>query len=137
MKLTKRFAILVFSLLLLGGIFAFGTSDVSAQTKGGKARVVYYPIYIRDPFYWGYYNRFYDPYYYNPYYSVRRERNYLESIVRRERGDMAEHNEEFYADGMITAKEAEQIRSDRRQLAEAIEDLRDFNARYNGYNGRY
>lgn len=131
MKLSKRFAIFAFSIMLLGGLFAFGAaSDVSAQTRGGKTRVVYYPVYVRDPFYWGSYNRFYDPYGYNPYYSVRRERNYLESIVRRERGDMAEHNEEFYADGVITAKEAEQVRSDRRQLAEALENLRDFNASY-------
>ncbi len=119
MKLTKRFAILAFSFLMLGGIFAFSATDASAQKR--VTRVIYRPIYITRP-YW--YDPFYSSYYYDPYLEARRSRYYAEQRVARERRDMAEHKEKYYADGYITPKERAQMIDDQRQLANAIADLR-------------
>ena len=130
MKLTKRFAILAFSFLMLAGVFAFSAQDVSAQTRT-RTRVIYRPVYI-SPFYSRrYYDPFYDPYFYDPYLRARRDRYYAEQRVARERRDMAEHREKYYADGYITPKERAQMIDDQRQLANAIADLRQYrNVRY-------
>ena len=125
MKLTKRFAILAFSFLMLGGIFAFSATDVSAQKR--VTRVIYRPVFISRP-YW--YDPFYDPYFYDPYLRARRDRYYAEQRVARERRDMAEHKEKYYADGYVTPKEREQMIDDQRQLANAIRDLRRYTSRY-------
>ena len=126
MKLTKRFAILAFSFLMLAGIFAFSAQDVSAQT-----RVIYRPVVVFRPYVsrW-YYDPFYSSYYYDPYLEARRTRYYAEQRVARERRDMAEHKEKYYADGYITPKERAQMIDDQRQLANAIRDLQRYTSRY-------
>ena len=130
MKLTKRFAILAFSFLMLAGVFAFSAQDVSAQTRT-RTRVIYRPVYVYRPYYnrW-YYDPFYSSNYYDPYLEARRSRYYAEQRVARERRDMAEHKEKYYADGYITPKEREQMIDDQRQLANAIRDLRRYSSRY-------
>jgi hypothetical protein len=130
MKLTKRFAILAFSFLMFAGLFAFSAQETSAQTRT-VTRVIYRPVYI-SPFYSRrYYDPFYDPYFYDPYLRARRDRYYAEQRVARERRDMAEHREKYYADGYITPKERAQMIDDQRQLANAIADLRQYrNVRY-------
>ena len=129
MKLTKRFAILAFSFLMLGGILAFAAQDTSAQTRT-RTRVIYRPVYITSPFYSRWYDPFYDPYYYDPYLRERRDRYYAQQRVARERRDMAEHKEKYYADGVITPKERAQMIDDQRQLANAIRDLQRYTTRY-------
>jgi hypothetical protein len=128
MKLTKRFAVLAFSFLMLAGVFAFSAQDVSAQTQT-RTRVIYRPVYVYRPYSW-YYDPFYDPYYYDPYLRARRDRYYAQQRVARERRDMAEHKEKYYADGVITAKERAQMIDDQRQLANAVRDLQRYTTRY-------
>ena len=130
MKLIKRFAILAFSFLMSAGVFAFSAQETSAQTRTVR-RVIYRPVYI-SPFYSRrYYDPFYDPYFYDPYLRARRDRYYAEQRVARERRDMAEHREKYYADGYLTPQERAQMIDDQRQLANAIADLRQYrNVRY-------
>jgi hypothetical protein len=130
MKLTKRFAILAFSFLMLAGVFAFSAHDVSAQTQT-RTRVIYRPVYVYRPYYnrW-YYDPFWRSYYSDPYLEARRSRYYAEQRVARERRDMAEHREKYSADGVITAKERAQMIDDQRQLANAIRDLQRYTSRY-------
>jgi len=126
----KRFAILAFSFLMLAGTVAFSASDASAQTRRVSS-VIYRPVYIRRPFiYRRYYDPFYDPYSYDPYLRAQRDRYYAQQRVSRERRDMAEHREKYYADGFIDEKERRQMISDQEQLARAVRDLRQYNSRY-------
>ena len=115
---------------MLGGMFAFATSDVSAQTRR-VSRVIYRPVFIRRPFYSRYYyDPFYDPYSYDPYLRAQRDKYYAEQRVARERRDMAEHRAKYYADGILTPKEQEQMASDQEQLAKALRDARRYTVRY-------
>jgi hypothetical protein len=132
MKYRNRFVIFVFSILMLGGLFAFaGASDVSAQQRR-VSRVIYRPVFIRRPFFYSrfYNDPFYDPYYYDPYLRAQRDKYYSEQRVARERRDMAEHRAKYYADGILTPKEQEQMASDREQLAKALRDARRYTVRY-------
>jgi len=131
MKYRNRFVIFLFSILMLGGMFAFaGASDVSAQTRTVR-RVIYRPVFIRRPFYSRYYyDPFYDPYSYDPYLRAQRDKYYAEQRVARERRDMAEHRAKYYADGILTPKEQEQMASDQEQLAKALRDARRYTTRY-------
>ena len=117
---------------MLGGMFAFaGASEVSAQQRTVR-RVIYRPVYIRRPFFYSrfYNDPFYDPYYYDPYLRAQRDRYYAEQRVARERRDLAEHRAKYYADGILTPKEQEQMASDREQLAKALRDARRYTVRY-------
>ena len=129
MRINKRFALLAFSFLMFFGMVAFTAPEASSQTR--VTRVVYRPVYVHRPFYnrW-YYDSFYDPYYYDPYLRAQRDRYYAESRVARERRDMAEHKEKYYADGYISPKEREQMIDDQRQLANAVRDLQRYTTRY-------
>ena len=112
MKYRNRFVIVLFSILMLGGVFAFaGAADVSAQQRT-VTRVIYRPVYIRRPFLYSryYYDPFYDPYYYDPYLRAQRDK--------------------YYADGILTPKEQEQMASDQEQLAKALRDARRYTTRY-------
>ena len=130
MNLKKRFPLLAVLFLMFVGFFVFSAQDVSAQTRT-VTRVVYRPVYVRRPFYnrW-YYDPFYSSYYYDPYLEARRSRYYAEQRVARERRDMAEHKEKYYADGYITPKERAQMIDDQRQLANAVRDLQRYTTRY-------
>jgi hypothetical protein len=114
---------------MFAGFFVFSAQDVSAQTR--TRRVVYRPVYVYRPFYnrW-YYDPFYSSYYSDPYFEARRSRYYAEERVARERRDMAEHKEKYYADGVITAKERAQMIDDVRQLQNAQRDLQRYSHRY-------
>lgn len=123
MNYRKRLGVLIFSLLVAGGIFTVGASDASAQNS--VRRVVYRPVFIRRPYvYRGWYDPFYDPYFGDPYLNERRNRYYAEERLERERRDMVEHREKYSADGYIDDKERKQMISDREQLAKAQRDLR-------------
>lgn len=128
MNLRKRFPLLAILFLMFVGVFAFSATDVSAQTR---TRVIYRPVYVYRPFYnrW-HYDPFYSSYYYDPYLEAQRNRYYAQQRVARERRDMAEHKEKYYADGVITAKERAQMIDDQRQLANAQRDLQRYNDRY-------
>ena len=126
MNLKKRFPLLAILFLMFVGFFVFSPQETSAQT-----RIIYRPVRIYRPFFnrW-YYDPFYSSYYYDPYLEARRNRYYAEQRVARERRDMAEHKEKYYADGVITAKERAQMIDDQRQLANAINDLNRYRSRY-------
>ena len=126
MKYRNRFVVFLFSILMLVGVFAFaGTNDVSAQTRTVR-RVIYRPVFVRRPFFYrSFYDPFYDPYFYDPFLRAQRDKYYADQRVARERRDMAEHRAKFYADGILTPKEQEQMRSDQEQLAKALHDLRE------------
>ena len=130
MKYRNRFVIFLFSILMLGGVFGFaGAGEVSAQRT--VRRVIYRPVFIRRPFYNRYYyDPFYDPYSYDPYLRAQRDKYYAEQRVSRERRDMAEHRTKYYADGILTPKEQEQMASDQEQLAKALRDARRYTTRY-------
>src|SRR5687767_9900246 len=126
MKYRNRFVIFLFSILMLVGVFAFaGATETSAQTRTVR-QVIYRPIIVRRPFFYSryYYDPFYDPYSYDPYLRAQRDKYYAEQRVARERRDMAEHRAKFYADGILTPKEQEQMASDREQLTKAMQSLR-------------
>lgn len=110
------------------GVFAFSAADAAAQTH---TRAIFRPAHVSRPYSSRrYYDPFYSPYYYDPYLRARRDRYYADQRVTRERRDMAEHKEKYYADGYITPKEQAQMIDDQRQLANAIRDLQRYNYRY-------
>jgi hypothetical protein len=106
----------------------------SAQRRGTRVTsVIYRPIIIRRPFFrdpFWYSRYYYDPYFYDPYLRDRRDRYYREKAVRDARRELARHRERYGADGIITAKEREELIENEDELAKAIRKLNRFNARY-------
>ena len=134
MKFTKSILALVFAMVLLTGLAAI---SVSAQSRGG--RVIRRPVVVRqyyvrpNPFwyrnYWGYSN-YYDPYFYDPYYEARRQQYYLERELRGNKAELRKHLDKYRADGVITAKEREELNDDYRDIEKAQRKLNEFNRRY-------
>ena len=134
MRYSKRFVVFILSLLFIAGTFVI---SASAQTRGktsagsGQKRpVIVRRVIYRDPFwrsrYWG------DPFwgygrYYSPHIRYREQQYYLESRVLGNRSELEKHKAKYSADGVITAKEQEELDDDYRDLQESIEELREFN----------
>ena len=131
MKFTHRFLTMVFAIVLLTGISAISTS---AQTRRG--RVIRRPVIVRQYYYNPYWSRnywgydYYDPYFYDPYYSARRQKYYLENELRGNRRELQKHLEKYNADGVLTAKEREELADDYRDVEKARRRLNEFNRRY-------
>lgn len=130
MKHTGKFLTLIFATILFIGLAAI---DASAQRRGGGARVIRRPVvvgnyYVRDPFrYWNYRD---NSYYYDPYLSARRQRNYLQDELSGNQRELRKHLEKYNADGVLTAKEREELADDYRDVERAKRDLAEFNRRY-------
>jgi len=125
MRYTKRTLTFIFAISLFMGTAAI---VASAQNRGGRrfhrpVRVYYVQ---RDPFWSWNYNR----YYYDPYYSERQQRYYLENRLRGNRRELAEHLEKYNADGVLTAKE-------RRELEDDYKDVNRARANLNRYRRNY
>lgn len=133
MKYTRKFLTLIFAMILLIGATAV---TASAQRRGG--RVIRRPVIVRqyyvqpDPFW--YWNSWRSPYYYyDPYYSIGRQRYSLERELRGNREELRKHLEKYNADGVLTAKEREELNDDYRDIARAERNLNEFNRRYGRY----
>ncbi len=127
MKYTKRIITIISSLfILLGGLV------ISAEAQTGSRRVqrpiIVRHYWVRRPNFsrWGWYDRWYDPYFYDPYLRERRERYYLEKDVREERKDLREDREKYMRDGVITDKEREKLAKQEAKLQKAINKLNKF-----------
>lgn len=128
MKYIKRAIISAFAVLMFGGALAL---DASAQSRGTAVQrpVVVRRAIVRRP-YWGYrsywgrgfYDPFWDSYYYSPYLRYQDQKYRLESEVRGNQRELREHQEKYRADGVITAKE-------QRELDDDIKDVRNSKAR--------
>ena len=133
MKYVKRAIISAFAVLMFGGALAL---DASAQTRRGTTvhrPVVVRRVIVRRPYwgfrpYWryGFYDPFYDPYFYSPYLRYQDQKYRLESEVRGNERELREHQEKYRADGVITAKE-------RRELEDDVKDVRESRARLNRF----
>jgi hypothetical protein len=130
MKFTNKILTLVFAIVLLTGVSAI---SASAQSRG--VRVIRRPLVVRqyyyrpNPFwyrnyYWG------DRYYYDPYLREREQRYYLESELSGNKKELRKHLDKYNADGVITAKEREELADDYRDVEKAQRKLNEFNRRY-------
>jgi hypothetical protein len=128
MKNLKGFIAL---LSLMGAIVAVGALRSDAQVHGRRIIVVHRPIW-HGGFYrpYGFYDPFYDPYFYDPYLRAQREKYYLQREVKDKRKDLAKHQEKYRADGYISPKEQEKLMKDRQKYAKAIEKLNKYNRDY-------
>lgn len=142
MKHSHKFLTFVFAAVLFIGAMAV---DASAQTRRG-VRSVNRPVIVRtyvarpylySPYYYGYnrfsrfgyYDPFYDPYFYDPYLRAQRQRYYLEEELRGNQRELRKHLEKYNRDGVITAKEREELDDDYRDVAKAKRKLQQFNRR--------
>ena len=123
MRYTKRVLTFIFAIFLLMGMAA-----VTASAQTGKHRVVRYYYVQPDPF-WSW-NSWGNPYYYDPYYSERQQRYYMENRLRGNRRELAEHLEKYNADGVLTAKERKELEDDYRDVDRARADLNRYNRNY-------
>ena len=129
MKFRNLVLTLIFAVFLSAGAFV---SSTEAQVRRVvRPTVVYRPIYSR-PF-WGY-RRYYDPFYADlyksPYERYQEERYYAQSQYRHDQKVLAEHQEKYARDGVITDKE-------RRKLADDVSDLQKSRARLSRLNRNY
>lgn len=139
MKYIKTAIISAFAILMFGGALAL---DTSAQTRsrGNVAgrTVVVRPVIVRRPYYgyrsrfynpyWGY--GFYDPYFDSPYLRYQDQKFRLQQELRGNERELAQHQEKYRADGVITAKE-------QRELQDDVEDVQESRARLNRFLRNY
>jgi len=127
MKLTTRLLTLVFAMVFLTGL---GAVSASAQRRGG-GRIIYRPVVVRPYFgyhrYWGW-NRWNDPYLYDPYLREREQKYYLEQELNGNKRELQKHLEKYNADGVITAKEQKELNDDYRDVERAERNLNKFNS---------
>ncbi|MDQ4120346.1 MAG: hypothetical protein M3209_02750 [Acidobacteriota bacterium] len=139
MRNSHKLFTLVFAAVLFIGALAV---DASAQTRRG-VRSVNRPVIVRTyvarpyyyrPYYYGYggfwnrgfYDPFYDPYFYDPYLNYQRQKYYLEQELRGNERELRQHLEKYNRDGVITAKEREELDDDYRDVAKAKRKLQEF-----------
>ena len=124
MKYSKRLGIITAVFVFILGIMAM---NASAQTR--RVIRVYRPIHVHH--YWGYdpfwRSSWYDPYMYDPYLSVQREKYYKEKAVRDASRKLAKDTAKYQADGVLTAKEQEKLMKKRRDYEKAVAKLNKFN----------
>jgi hypothetical protein len=130
MKFTKGILTFVFAIVLFA---AFSAINTQAQTRG--VRIVRRPVIVRP--YYGWYNPYRrwnywgNPYYYyDPYQQLREQQYYLERELSGNRAELRKHLEKYNADGVITAKEREELNDDYRDVEKAQRNLNEFNRRY-------
>ncbi len=139
MKYLRRIGIILPILALFIGTLVIGAS---AQRRGrvsignGTNRPVVVRRYyvVRRPFwrhhgFWGHpwYDPWYDPYWRSPYLRHMDEKYRREQAVRNARRELRIHQEKYARDGIITAKEREELYENERDLRKAIERLNRFN----------
>ena len=114
----KRLVLLLFAIMMLLGAFVVASS---AQTRHYRR-----PVIIRhyDPFWRG---TLWDPYwgYRDPFYWQMREDYYERKAVSDSQKKLAKDREKFYADGYLSAKEAEKLAKDQQKYNKAVSKLND------------
>jgi hypothetical protein len=136
MKHTSKFLTLIFAIVLLVGLSAVSASAQRRYRAG--VRVVQRPVVVRqyyvrpNPYwYWNSWRRpYYDYYDYDPYLEARRQQYYLERELSGNREELRKHLAKYRADGVITAKEREELDDDYRDVARAQRKLNEFSRRY-------
>ena len=128
MRYLKRISAII---SLMAVIFAAGTISSQAQVRGGRRVVIVRPAF-HGGFYrpYGFYNPFYEPYYYDPYLQAQREKYYLQKDVKDKRKDLAKHQEKYGEDGYVTPKEQEKLAKDREKYEKAQAKLNKYNRDY-------
>lgn len=133
MKYTGKILTLAFAMVLLIGSAAIATQ---AQRRTGGTRVIVRPSIVRPYYgYRRYWNRRYNPFYsslyfYDPYLEAQRQRNYLQNELNGNQKELRKHLEKYRADGVITAKEQEELNDDYRDIERAKRNLAAFDRRY-------
>lgn len=137
MRYVKRFGIIIPIIALILSTLVISTSAQrrGVAIRGGSSRpIVARRVIVRRPFwghrgFWGrgFYDPWYDPYFSNPYYRHLETKYYREQAVRNARKELRKHREKYEADGVITAKEREELYEDQRDLQKAVERLNRFN----------
>ncbi len=136
MKYANQAILSLFAILIFGGVLAL---DVSAQSRGNGSEVKRQPVVRRviHP-HWGWdyyhgfrgpywrYSRFYDPFYDSPYMRYQEQRFYLERDLRGNERELAEHQEKYNRDGIITAKEQRELDDDIKDVRNSRADLARF-----------
>lgn len=140
MRLRNKFLSLVFAMFVVVGGLA--VSSASAQTRTNVQRpIVVRTVVYRNPYYYGnrywgrgygYYDPFYDSYYYSPYLRYKDQEYSLRSELAGNRRELQKHLEKYRADGVITAKEQRELADDRKDVANSEYKLRRFLSRYGG-----
>ena len=134
MKYGKGLFITFFAILLFGGALVLDTQAQTRRTVVVQRPVVVQRTIVRRP-YWGYrsfyrpywgYSGFYDPYYYSPYLRYAEQKYYLERELRGNQRELAEHQEKYRADGVITAKEQRELEDDIKDVRKAKANLNQF-----------
>ena len=96
--------------------------------------IVVRQYYVRqNPFWYRNYwagRYYYDPYFYDPYLSLRREQYYLERELSGNKEELSKHLQKYRADGVISAKEREELNDDYRDVEKAQRKLNEFRRRY-------
>jgi hypothetical protein len=124
MRFRRQIGIFISVIVFLVGIMAINTS---AQTR--RVVRVYRPVYVHhywgyDPF-WG--SGWYDPYFYDPYLRAQRDKYYKEKAVRDASRKLAKDSAKYRSDGVITAKEQEELMKRRHDYEKAVASLNKFN----------
>jgi hypothetical protein len=135
MKYSRKLGVVFSAIIFLLGIMLFSASPAQAQTRRTVTTRVYRPVivrhYVRDPFWysrWGFYDPFYDPYFYDPYLRERRERYYKEKAVRDANRKWKKDREKYASDGILTAKERRKLAERQEKYHKAVRKLAKFNA---------
>ena len=109
-------------------IFLFGIAAMNAAAQTRRVVRVYRPVYVHR--HWGYdpfWNWNYDPYMYDPYLSMQREKYYKEKAVRDAGRKLEKDRAKYQSDGVLTAKEQEKLMKKRRDYEKAVAKLNKFN----------
>jgi hypothetical protein len=129
MRYLKRFAML-FSLLIV----LYGASAIPAEAQRRVAVrrpvAVYHQPYWGGGFGWRYGGFGYDPYFYDPYLREQRDKYYAQQDVRDSRKELAKHQEKYYADGVITAKEQKELNENQKDYNKAVRKLNRYRDNY-------
>ena len=132
MKYSGKLLTLFFAAFLLIGTIVISTP---AQRRGVvrvyRRPVVVRPYYYYSPLsYWNYWDNAYygDPYFYDPYLRAQRQKYYLQQELNGNKRELRKHLEKYNADGVITAKEREELEDDYRDVERATRKLREFDS---------
>ena len=120
-------------------LLLFGSAAITVSAQRRIVRVVRRPVVVSP--YYGYnwyrnrWNRLYDPFYRDlyfsdPYLNAQRQRYYLQQELKGNQRELEKHLKKYRADGVITAKEREELDDDYRDVEKAKRKLAEFDRKY-------
>ena len=116
---------------LVASLFAIGSVSTQAQVRTTRVIVIQRPFFHTG--FWrpyGFYDPFYDPYFYDPYLRAQREKYYLRQDVKNKREHLAKVQRKYRKDGYLSPKEQEKLMKDRLKYEKAVAKLNNFNRNY-------